>query len=69
LRSQNSGADVVQLLLPRTDPGAIVQAIVSMALLFFVVVRLSRRDRKDAAWFIGGMGTMWFSFMVFRTLH
>lgn len=69
LHSQDSGADVVQLFVPRTDPGAVLQAIVSMALLFFVVVRLYRRDWKDTAWFVAGLGTMWFSFMAFRTLH
>jgi len=60
---------VVQLFLPRTDPGAVLQAIVSMTLLLFVVVLLYRRDRKDTAWLVAGLGMMWFSFMAFRTLH
>ncbi len=60
---------MVQLLLPRTDPGAVLQAIVSTALLCFVVVRLYRRDRNDTAWLVAGLGTIWLSFMAFRTLH
>ena len=56
-----------EILLPRTDTGALVQVFV-VALLTFVGVWLARRERALVLLVIG-VGTVLVGLMGLRTLH
>jgi hypothetical protein len=58
---------VVELLLPRTDAGALAQAVTA-AVLFAGALVAVRRNR-DLLWFVGGLGTLTFAWFALRTVH
>jgi hypothetical protein len=60
-------ADVVDLLLPRTDAGALAQAVVTAAAATGALVAL--RHNRDLRWFVAGLATLTFAWFALRTLH
>jgi hypothetical protein len=61
-----TGADVVELLLPRTDAGALAQAVAAAVATAGALIAL-RRNRD--LWFVGGLATLTFAWCALRTLH
>lgn len=55
------------LLLPRTDAGAGVQAL--LALVVFVVALLAVRRQRDLVWFVAGLAVLVGAGMALRTVH
>jgi hypothetical protein len=55
------------LLLPRTDAGALAQAI-SAAMLFSVALIAVRRNR-DLIWLVAGLASLTFAWFALRTVH
>jgi hypothetical protein len=55
------------LLLPRTDAGALVQAIAA-AMLFSVALIAVRRNR-DLLWFVAGLACLTFAGFALRAVH
>jgi hypothetical protein len=55
------------LLLPRTDAGALAQAIAA-AVLFSVALIAVRRNR-DLIWFVAGLASLTFAWFALRTVH
>jgi hypothetical protein len=60
---------VLEILLPRTDAGVLVQVIATVALGGLSLSVLIRRRKPDIAWFVGGVVTIWVAFLGIRTLH
>ena len=58
---------MIDLLLPRTDAGAGVQAIV--ALVLFVVALAAVRRNPDLRVFVLGLGTITAAWFALRTVH
>ncbi len=55
------------LLLPRTDAGAGVQAVVLVA-VFLLLLVMVRRNR-DLTWFVAGSAVLTLSLVALRTVH
>lgn len=62
-----TGADVVELLLPRTDAGALAQAVAAAVATAGVLIAVRRN--RDLLWFVGGLATLTFAWFALRTLH
>jgi hypothetical protein len=60
-------ADVVELLLPRTDAGALAQAVLTTVAATGALVAVRRN--RDLQWFVGGLATLTFAWFALRTLH
>jgi hypothetical protein len=60
-------ANVIDILLPRTDAGVAVQLIVAAVLFIAALVRFWRN--RDARIFIVGLWVITFSFMGVRAIH
>jgi hypothetical protein len=60
---------MVELLLPRTDGGVIVQLLITALAGSTLLIVLSRKGLHDAAWAAGGVVVMWTALMALRTLH
>ncbi len=58
---------MIDLLLPRTDAGVLVQAVV--ALIIFVVALYAVRRDPDLRTFVIGMGTITAAWFALRTVH
>lgn len=60
-------ADVVELLLPRTDAGAMAQAVAAAVATTGALIAVRRSP--DLLWFVGGLATLTFAWFAVRTLH
>jgi hypothetical protein len=58
---------VVDLLLPRTDAGALAQAVTAAVLYTGALVAVRRN--RDLLWFVGGLATLTFAWFALRTVH
>lgn len=58
---------MVDLLLPRTDGGALVQAVV--ALVVFGSVAVAVRRNRDLLVFVTGLATITAAWFALRTVH
>ena len=58
---------MVELLLPRTDAGAVAQAVVAAVATTGALVGVRRN--RDLLWFVGGLATLTFAWFALRTLH
>ncbi len=58
---------MIDLLLPRTDKGVAVQAIVAIAVFGFVLARV-RRDRELRI-FVAGLAVLTAGWFALRALH
>jgi hypothetical protein len=62
-----TGADVVELLLPRTDAGAMAQAVAAAVATAGALIAVRRN--RDLLWFVGGLAALTFAWFALRTLH
>ncbi|MGH9229925.1 MAG: hypothetical protein ACRD07_14585 [Acidimicrobiales bacterium] len=62
-----AGAEVVELLLPRTDGGALAQAVAAAVATTGALIAVRRN--RDLQWFVGGLATLTFAWFALRTLH
>jgi hypothetical protein len=60
-------ADVVELLLPRTDAGALAQAVAAAIVTTGALIAVRRN--RDLLWFVSGLATLTFAWFALRTLH
>lgn len=58
---------MIDLLLPRTDAGAFVQAVVAVV-VFGTSLAAVRRSR-EMLWFVSGLATITFAWFALRTVH
>jgi hypothetical protein len=58
---------VVELLLPRTDAGAMTQAVAAAVATTWALIAVRRN--RDLLWFVGGLATLTFAWFAVRTLH
>jgi hypothetical protein len=58
---------VKDLVLPRTDAGALWQAI-AVAVLFSAALIAARRNR-DLLWFVAGSASLTFAWFALRAVH
>ncbi len=58
----------LDLLLPETDQGAVIQWVV-MAVFWLVVAYLTRRWRQEHRLFVGGLAMLNIAWFAARTLH
>jgi hypothetical protein len=62
-----TGADVADLLLPRTDAGALTQAVIAGAV--YIALLIAVRRNRDLMWFVGGLASLTFAWFALRTVH
>ncbi|MGH2758006.1 MAG: hypothetical protein ACRDKJ_00415 [Actinomycetota bacterium] len=60
---------MLELLLPRTDPGALVQLIATLAVGLPLLLWLRRRRATELSWFVGGLLVFLLGVYAFRTVH
>ncbi len=60
---------MLDVLLPRTDAGALVQLIVTLCAGVPALVFAIRRGSAEFGWFIGGLLLFTLAFYAFRTVH
>lgn len=60
---------MLELLLPRTDAGALVQVVLTLLIGTPLVVYLYRRRLTELVWFVGGLELFLLAFYAFRTVH
>jgi hypothetical protein len=58
---------VVEILLPRTDAGALAQAVTAAVVYLGALVAVRRN--RDLLWFVGGLATLTFALFALRTVH
>lgn len=58
---------MVDLLLPRTDAGALAQAVTAAVLYTGALVAVRRNP--DMLWFVGGLATLTLAWFALRTVH
>ncbi len=58
---------MVELLLPRTDAGALTQAVTAAVVYTGLVVAVRRN--RELMWFVGGLASLTFAFFAVRTVH
>ena len=58
---------MVELLLPRTDAGALAQAVTATVLFAGALVAVRRS--RDLLWFVGGLATLTFAWFALRIVH
>ena len=60
---------MLDLLLPRTDAGVLVQVLLTIAIGTPLVVALYRRRATELVWFVGGLEVLLLGLYAFRTVH
>ena len=55
------------LLLPRTDAGALAQAV--GAAVVYTGALIAVRRQRDLLWFVGGLAALTFAWFALRTVH
>lgn len=60
---------MLELLLPRTDAGVLVQVALTIVIGTLLVVVLYRRRATELVWFVGGLELLLLGFYAFRTVH
>ncbi len=60
---------MLDILLPRTDAGALVQLIVTIVVGAPVFILTLRRGVAEVSWFVGGLLLFVLAFYAFRTVH
>jgi hypothetical protein len=58
---------MVELLLPRTDAGAMTQAVAAAVATTGALIAVRRN--RDLLWFVGGLATLTLAWFAVRTLH
>jgi len=58
---------LIELLLPRTDAGALAQAVAAAVVTTGALIALRRN--RDLMWFVGGLATLTFAWFALRTVH
>lgn len=58
---------MIDLLLPRTDAGALAQVIGAAAIAATALVLV--RHNRDLVWFVAGLATLTFAWFGLRTVH
>lgn len=58
---------MIDLLLPRTDAGALSQAVT--AAVVYMAALVSVRRNRDLMWFVGGLASLTFAWFALRTVH
>lgn len=58
---------MIDLLLPRTDAAALVQALV--AAVVFAAALVAVRRSGELLWFVSGLATITFAWFALRTVH
>jgi hypothetical protein len=60
---------MVEVLLPRTDGGVVVQLLITLFAGSILLGILMRKGKPDAGWAVGGLFVLWGALMALRTLH
>jgi hypothetical protein len=60
---------LLELLLPRTDAGVVVQLLVTLAIGLPVLAWLYRRRDTELLWFAGGLVLLVLGLFAIRTVH
>ncbi len=60
---------MIELLLPRTDLGALLQLVVTIVFGLPLALWLRRRRATEALWFVAGVLLLVLGFFAFRTVH
>lgn len=60
---------MLEILLPRTDAGALVQLIITLVVGVPALVILVRRRASEFSWLVGGLLLLVLAFYAFRTVH
>lgn len=60
---------MLEILLPRTDAGVLVQVLVTIAIGAPIVYLLYRRRATEFLWFVGGLMILLLGLFAFRTVH
>lgn len=60
---------MIELFLPRTDPGVAVQLVATLVVGLPLVVMLARRRLTEVVWFVGGLVLLLLGFFALRTVH
>lgn len=60
---------LIDLLLPRTDLGALVQLILTLVICAPVTFFLWRRGQTEAVWLVVGIAVLMLGFFALRTVH
>lgn len=60
---------MIDIFLPRTDGGVLVQVVATLIASPATLFVLIRKGKRDYAWLAGGIITMWAAFLAVRTLH
>jgi hypothetical protein len=58
---------MAEVLLPRTDAGALAQAIGAAVVYSGALIAVHRN--RDLLWFVGGLATLTFARFALRTVH
>jgi hypothetical protein len=58
---------MVELLLPRTDAGVLVQVVV--AVVFYAALGIAVRRNRDLLVFVSGLATITAAWFALRTVH
>ncbi|MGH9110921.1 MAG: hypothetical protein ACRDZN_01250 [Acidimicrobiales bacterium] len=58
---------MVDLLLPRTDAGALAQAV--GAGVVYAGALIAVRHNRDLQWFVGGLAALTFAWFALRAVH
>lgn len=60
---------ILEILLPRTDKGVLVQVVATLVAAPSLVIWLVRRGWAEMAWLAAGVITLWVALMALRTMH
>lgn len=60
---------ILEVLLPRTDRGVLFQTLVTLLIAPLPLIALVRQGKREAAWLLAGVITMWVALLGLRTLH
>jgi hypothetical protein len=60
---------MVEVLLPRTDGGVVIQLLITVIAGSILLGILVRRGLHDPAWAVGGILALWSALIALRTLH
>ncbi len=60
---------LLELFLPRTDAGVIVQVLLTLFIGVPLVLTFYRRRDSELVWFFGGLVVLLLGLFAFRTVH
>lgn len=60
---------MLELFVPRTDAGVLVQVALTILIGTPLVIALYRRRATELVWFVGGLELLLLGLYAFRTVH